>query len=125
MVPATALLATVAHERGLPYIGSEMHLCTCWQTLVLVGVGVVTSATWLVWRHAGWAWVLQDLMGLALVLNIMATLRIPNLKVEYILDIRNHFVRGEGGGERERERIGFLEPVQNVLRSPPCKEHST
>jgi hypothetical protein len=51
------------------------------QTLVLVGLGVTTSATWIVWRHAGWAWVLQDLMGLALVLNIIATLRVPTLKV--------------------------------------------
>jgi hypothetical protein len=51
------------------------------QTLALVGLGVTTSATWIVWRHAGWAWVLQDLMGLALVLNIIATLRVPTLKV--------------------------------------------
>ena len=45
-------------------------------------VSVATAVTWFVFRNTQpWAWVLQDIMGSALMVNMLKSLRLPNLKV--------------------------------------------
>ena len=52
---------------------------------VCAAVSVAISAVWFVYRHEGWAWVLQDLMGVALMVNMLRALRLPNLRVGAVL----------------------------------------
>ena len=44
-----------------------------------------TAATWAVYRNAGWAWVLQDLLGAVFMRDILQMLRLPNVRVGALL----------------------------------------
>eukprot|EP01127_Copromyxa_protea_P022693 TRINITY_DN827_c0_g2_i3.p1 TRINITY_DN827_c0_g2~~TRINITY_DN827_c0_g2_i3.p1 ORF type:complete len:315 (-),score=55.78 TRINITY_DN827_c0_g2_i3:777-1721(-) len=40
---------------------------------------------WIIYRHSEWAWLLQDLLGICIVLSVFKTLRLPSLKISVIL----------------------------------------
>lgn len=51
--------------------------------LVIFSVGVTTA--WLVFRNMPWSWALQDVLGVAFSLNMLRTLRLPNLMICCVL----------------------------------------
>lgn len=53
--------------------------------LVLTPVVLATAVVWAVFRNASWSWVLQDLLGIAIMLLVLRTLRLPNLRVACVL----------------------------------------
>lgn len=53
--------------------------------LVVTPVAVAVSIVWAVFRNAGWSWVLQDILGIAIMLLVLRTLRLPNLRVACVL----------------------------------------
>jgi signal peptide peptidase-like 2B len=81
MVIATALLAAfpkhARHSVRVPLLG------TC-STMVLVAVAASTTVAlvWAMFRNSLWAWVLQDFMGVSVMLLVLRTMRIPSIKVQ-------------------------------------------
>ncbi|GAB4817455.1 hypothetical protein N2152v2_004501 [Parachlorella kessleri] len=65
---------------SLPWLGTSSVL-----SLVAQSVAAAVSITWVVCRHSSWAWTLQDVLGIALMLLVLQQLRLPNLKVASIL----------------------------------------
>lgn len=53
--------------------------------LLMFVPAVTIAAVWASHRRADWAWVLQDIMGIALLLVMQHALRLPNIKVASIL----------------------------------------
>lgn len=53
--------------------------------LLLTPVALATAVVWAVFRNAGWSWVLQDILGIAIMLLVLRTLRLPNLRVACVL----------------------------------------
>ena len=45
------------------------------------GVALATVAVWLGFRDWAWAWLLQDLLGICLIVLVLRQFRLPNLKV--------------------------------------------
>lgn len=45
------------------------------------GLSVATVAVWLSFQTSSWAWALQDLLGISLIVMVLRQLRLPNLKV--------------------------------------------
>ncbi|KAG2440711.1 hypothetical protein HXX76_003568 [Chlamydomonas incerta] len=64
----------------LPWLGA-----TPLTVVATLPLAVAVAAVWAVWRNSTWAWVLQDLQGVALMLLVLRTLRVPSLKVACIL----------------------------------------
>ena len=64
----------------LPIVGS-VHLLAI-PAAVFAGLIV---ATWLIFRQATWAWMLQDIMGLSFLVNVLRLVHLPNFKVATIL----------------------------------------
>ncbi|EFJ46292.1 hypothetical protein VOLCADRAFT_93422 [Volvox carteri f. nagariensis] len=54
-------------------------------TVVALTVAVAVAAVWAVQRNTDWAWVLQDLQGVALMLLVLRSLRVPSIKVAAVL----------------------------------------
>jgi len=50
------------------------------QFVLLLG-SVSISLVWLVYRNAGWAWVLQDFLAILFCINMLKVLRLPSLKI--------------------------------------------
>jgi len=46
---------------------------------------VAVAVVWAVFRNAAWSWILQDLLGIAVMLLVLRVLRLPNLKVACVL----------------------------------------
>jgi signal peptide peptidase-like protein 2B len=53
--------------------------------LLLAPVALATAVVWAVFRNAAWSWVLQDVLGIAIMLLVLRTLRLPNLCVACVL----------------------------------------
>lgn len=53
----------------------------------LTSLPVATAATvlWAVYRNQPWAWVGQDTLGICLILAVLQTIRLPNIKVSTVL----------------------------------------
>ncbi|OQR68309.1 signal peptide peptidase 2B-like [Tropilaelaps mercedesae] len=51
----------------------------------LIIFAVTLTAAWLFLRHNTWSWALQDLLGVAFSLNMLRTLRLPNLLICSVL----------------------------------------
>ncbi|KAG2441965.1 hypothetical protein HYH02_009759 [Chlamydomonas schloesseri] len=64
----------------LPWLGA-----TPLTVVATLPLAVAVAGVWAVWRNSSWAWVLQDLQGVALMLLVLRTLRVPSLKVAAIL----------------------------------------
>jgi len=56
-----------------------------WQATLLdfitLFIAAATSITWFCGRHSTWAWVLQDLLAMAIIVVFLMTIKIPNLKI--------------------------------------------
>lgn len=46
------------------------------------GLSILTVTIWLLFRSTSWAWVLQDLLGISLIVMVLRQFRLPNLKVK-------------------------------------------
>ena len=50
-----------------------------------LGLSIATAAVWLIFRSSSWAWALQDLLGMSLIIMVLRQFRLPNIKVRIIL----------------------------------------
>ncbi len=73
---------------SLPWLGTSSVL-----SLVAQSVAAAVTITWVVCRHSTWAWTLQDVLGIALMLLVLQQLRLPNLKVGWVTEGKG----GQGG----------------------------
>ena len=44
-------------------------------------LSIATVAVWLIFRTSSWAWILQDLLGMSLIVMVLRHFRLPNIKV--------------------------------------------
>lgn len=65
----------------LPVVHEEVSVLTCG----VLPISLLVNVTWVVFRHASWSWVLQDLLGVALMIFILRTLRVTDMKVACVL----------------------------------------
>ncbi|GIL57826.1 hypothetical protein Vafri_13059 [Volvox africanus] len=86
---------TVLYSAGLQAVLPRPHrhatimvplvgLCP-WAVVLTLPVAVAVAVVWAIQRNASWAWVLQDVQGVALMLLVLRSLRIPSLKVAAVL----------------------------------------
>ncbi|XP_077525320.1 signal peptide peptidase-like 2B [Amblyomma americanum] len=67
------------------------NLCPCFhgplevRQLALIIFAISVSVTWVVLRHHPQSWILQDLLGVAFSINMLKTLRLPNLMICSVL----------------------------------------
>lgn len=67
------------------------NLCPCFygplevRQLVLIVFAISVSVSWVVLRHHPQSWILQDLLGVAFSINMLKTLRLPNLMICSVL----------------------------------------
>ena len=45
------------------------------------GLAIATVAVWLIFRASSWAWIVQDLLGMSLIVMVLRQFRLPNIKV--------------------------------------------
>ncbi|KAK2407059.1 signal peptide peptidase [Trifolium repens] len=64
----------------IPFFGPVPYL-----TLAVTPFCVVFAVVWAVKRHASYAWIGQDILGIALIITVLQIVRIPNLKVGTVL----------------------------------------
>ncbi|CAN6586055.1 unnamed protein product [Malus baccata var. baccata] len=68
----------------VPILGAVSHL-----TLAVSPFCITFSVLWAVYRNTSFAWIGQDILGIALIITVLQIVRIPNLKV----------ARGDKSGE--------------------------
>lgn len=67
------------------------NMCPCFhgpleiRQLMLIVFAISLSVTWVVLRHHPQSWILQDLLGVAFSINMLKTLRMPNLMICSVL----------------------------------------
>lgn len=67
------------------------NLCPCFhgpleiRQLALIVFAISVSVTWVVLRHHPQSWILQDILGVAFSINMLKTLRLPNLMICTVL----------------------------------------
>lgn len=49
--------------------------------ILSLGLSIATVAVWLIYRSSSWAWALQDLIGMSLIIMVLRQFRLPNIKV--------------------------------------------
>lgn len=64
----------------VPFLGAVSHL-----TLVVSPFCIAFSVVWAVFRHVSFAWIGQDILGIALIVTVLQIVRVPNLKVGTVL----------------------------------------
>ncbi|XP_071140613.1 signal peptide peptidase-like 2A isoform X3 [Mytilus edulis] len=65
----------------LPCCKSQLEV----KNLILYALCLTFAIVWAVERHESYAWVLQDILGLAFCINMLKTIQVPNLKICSIL----------------------------------------
>lgn len=50
-----------------------------------LGISLGVVAVWLVFRSSAWAWLLQDLLGISLIVMVLRQFRLPDIKVACVL----------------------------------------
>ncbi|KAF8059420.1 SPPL2 [Scenedesmus sp. PABB004] len=53
--------------------------------LAAAAAGAGVAGAWALARHAAWAWALQDVLGVAIMLLVLRTLRLPSVRVACVL----------------------------------------
>uniref|UniRef100_A0A7S2ZJ18 PA domain-containing protein n=1 Tax=Rhodosorus marinus TaxID=101924 RepID=A0A7S2ZJ18_9RHOD len=53
--------------------------------IVLTALAITLSVLWYSFRHSSWSWILQNILGIFLMLFVMQTLKLPSIKVGVIL----------------------------------------
>lgn len=51
-----------------------------------LAVSTLAVAVWLIFRSSPWAWVLQDLLGISLIIMVLRQFRLPDIKVLTLAD---------------------------------------
>ncbi|KAM0942052.1 putative PA domain, presenilin/signal peptide peptidase [Dioscorea sansibarensis] len=64
----------------VPFFGAVSHL-----TLAVTPFCVVFAVVWAVYRRLSFAWIGQDILGIALIITVLQIVRVPNLKVGTVL----------------------------------------
>ncbi|KAL5572872.1 hypothetical protein UlMin_022469 [Ulmus minor] len=64
----------------VPVLGVVSYL-----TLAVSPFCIVFAVVWAVFRHYSYAWIGQDILGIALIITVLQIVRIPNLKVGTVL----------------------------------------
>ena len=64
----------------LPFFGNVHYLM-----IPSVILGGILVSIWLMFQSKEWAWVLQDIMGVAFLVNVMRLVHLPNLKIATLL----------------------------------------
>ena len=54
-------------------------------SLIGIPLSLFVVVIWVVFRHSNWSWMLQDLMGVSLMVFILRQFRLPNLRVACVL----------------------------------------
>ncbi|XWS44808.1 hypothetical protein CRYUN_Cryun15aG0080500 [Craigia yunnanensis] len=64
----------------VPFFGAVSHL-----TLAVCPFCIVIAVVWVVYRRISFAWISQDILGIALIITVLQIVRVPNLKVGTVL----------------------------------------
>ncbi|GAB2291008.1 Signal peptide peptidase-like 4 [Dionaea muscipula] len=64
----------------VPFLGSLSYL-----TMAVSPFCIAFSVVWAVYRRVSFAWIGQDILGIALILTVLQIVRVPNLKVGTVL----------------------------------------
>ena len=64
----------------VPFFGNVHYLM-----IPSVIIGGILVCVWLMFQSEEWAWVLQDVMGVAFLVNVMRLVHLPNLKIATLL----------------------------------------
>ncbi|KAI4328797.1 hypothetical protein L6164_021125 [Bauhinia variegata] len=64
----------------IPFFGAVSHL-----TLGVTPFCIAFAVVWAVYRRVNFAWIGQDILGIALIITVLQIVRIPNLKVGTVL----------------------------------------
>ncbi|KAK9147478.1 hypothetical protein Scep_006235 [Stephania cephalantha] len=64
----------------VPFFGAISYL-----TLAVSPFCITFAVVWAVYRHASFAWIGQDILGVALIVTVLQIVRVPNLKVGTVL----------------------------------------
>ena len=76
-----ATLPKLKHRTvDVPFLGPLPVLA-----LAVTPVALAVAAVWGVWRNSSWSWVIQDILGIAIMLLVLRTLRLGSLKVACVL----------------------------------------
>ena len=54
-----------------------------------LGISLGVVAVWLVFRSSAWAWLLQDLLGITLIVMVLRQFRLPDIKVCSTSDLKH------------------------------------
>ncbi|XP_073119118.1 signal peptide peptidase-like 4 [Henckelia pumila] len=64
----------------VPFLGTVSYL-----TLAVSPLCISFAVLWAVYRHVSFAWIGQDILGIALIVTVLQIIRVPNLKVGTVL----------------------------------------
>ncbi|KAK8587996.1 hypothetical protein V6N13_086954 [Hibiscus sabdariffa] len=64
----------------VPFFGAVSHL-----TLAVCPFCITFAVVWAVYRNISFAWIGQDILGIALIITVLQIVRVPNLKVGTVL----------------------------------------
>ncbi|XP_050237724.1 signal peptide peptidase-like 4 [Mercurialis annua] len=64
----------------VPFFGAVSHL-----TLVVCPFCIAFAVVWAVYRRVSFAWIGQDILGIALIITVLQIVHVPNLKVGTVL----------------------------------------
>ncbi|XP_072968904.1 signal peptide peptidase-like 4 [Typha angustifolia] len=64
----------------VPFLGAVSHL-----TLAISPFCILFAVLWAIFRHIYFAWIGQDILGIALIITVLQIVRVPNLKVGTVL----------------------------------------
>lgn len=69
-----------AEKVEYPFFGENPR-----SSVIGIPLNLAIVVVWVVFRHSNWSWMLQDLMGVSLMVFILRQFRLPNLRVASVL----------------------------------------
>ena len=60
--------------------------------VIVFALCLAVGALWIVYRNAAYAWIVQDLLGLAFLVYVMKVLRLGSLKVRHVTPCILHLI---------------------------------
>ncbi|XP_065021715.1 signal peptide peptidase-like 4 [Musa acuminata AAA Group] len=80
-----ALLSRWFKRAGESYIKVPFFGAVSYLTLAVSPFCIVFAVVWAVYRRVSFAWIGQDILGIALIITVLQIVRVPNLKVGTVL----------------------------------------
>ncbi|KAL4325502.1 hypothetical protein GQ457_11G024500 [Hibiscus cannabinus] len=80
-----ALLSRWFKRAGESYIKVPFFGAVSYLTLAVSPICITFSVVWAVYRNVSFAWIGQDILGIALIITVLQIVRVPNLKVGTVL----------------------------------------